>query len=109
MTIDYESRSVSLTLPRAFHARQSTPELPIDFRDKWAFVKAELVLSGPVTVQDNFLIDTGSGDAVDHPIVMKLQSRIPTQSGIGLGTAVQGATAQATSFQLGSILSRIQQ
>ena len=54
-----------------------------------------------MTVEDSFLIDSGSGDAVDHPIVMKLQSRTRTQSGIGLGSAVQGATAQATSFQLG--------
>jgi hypothetical protein len=46
-------------------------------------------------------IDSGSSDAVDHPIVMKLQSRASTASGVGLGTPVQGATAQATSFRLG--------
>lgn len=55
----------------------------------------------PNAVQDSFLIHSGSSDAVDHPIVMKLQSRTPTEGGIGLGNAVQGATARATSFQLG--------
>ena len=101
VTVDYESRTVTFTQPRAFHASESTQALPIELRGKWAFVKGELVLPGSVTVQDNFLIDCGSGDAVNHPIVMKLQSRNPIQSGIGLGTAVQGATAQATSLQLG--------
>jgi predicted aspartyl protease len=101
VTIDYEARTLTLTLPKAFHPARSTQSLPIEFRGKWAFVRGELVLPGPVTVQDTFMIDSGSGDAVDHPIVMKLQSRTPTQSGVGLGTSVQGATAQATSFRLG--------
>jgi hypothetical protein len=75
--------------------------LPIEIRDKWPFVQAELVLPGPVTVQDSFLIDSGSSDAVDHPIVMNLQSRVSSESGVGLGTSVSGATARAISFRLG--------
>jgi len=101
VTIDYESRTLTITQPKAFHTGESAQALPIELRGKWAFVKGELVLPGPVTLQDEFLIDSGSGDAVDHPIVTKIQSRTPTQSGIGFGTAVQGATAQATSFRLG--------
>jgi len=101
VTIDYESKTLTLTLPKAFHSVESTQALPIEFRDKWAFVKGNLELPGPVTLQDSFLIDSGSGDAVDHPIVMKLQSRTETRSGVGLGNATQGATAQARSFQLG--------
>lgn len=101
VTIDYEAKTLTLTLPTAFHAAQSSQSLPVEIRGKWAFVRGELVLPGPVTVQDNFMIDSGSGDAVDHPVVMKLQSRTPTQSGVGFGNAVQGATAKATSFRLG--------
>jgi hypothetical protein len=101
VTIDYETKTLTVTLPKAFHAGESSQALPIELRDKWAFVKGELVLPGPVTVQDHFMIDSGSGDAVDHPIVTKLQSRRPTQSGVGIGTAIQGATAQAKSFQIG--------
>jgi len=101
VTIDYESKTLTLTLPKAFHSVESTQALPIEFRDKWAFVKGNLELPGPVTLQDSFLIDSGSGDAVDHPIVMKLQSRTETRSGVGLGNATQGATAEARSFQLG--------
>lgn len=101
VTIDYEARTLTIMLPRAFHPVETAQALPIEMRDKWPFVKGELVLPGPVTVQDKFLIDSGSGDAVDHPIVMKVEARVPTQSGVGFGTAVEGATAQAMSFQLG--------
>ncbi|HWY57297.1 MAG TPA: retropepsin-like aspartic protease [Terriglobales bacterium] len=101
VTVDYETKSLTFTIPDAFHPSNAALELPIEIRDKWPFVKAELVLPGPVTVQDSFLIDSGSSDAVDHPIVMNLQSRVSAQSGVGLGTPVQGATAQATSFRLG--------
>ncbi|HEV2728802.1 MAG TPA: retropepsin-like aspartic protease [Terriglobales bacterium] len=101
VTIDYESKTLTVALPKAFHPAETMQALPIELRDKWSFVKGELVLPGPVTVQDRFMIDIGSGDAVDHPIVTKLQSRTSTQSGIGFGATVQGATAQGTSFQLG--------
>jgi hypothetical protein len=101
ITIDYEAKNMTVTEPQGFHSSDSAQALPIEVKDKWAFVKADLVLPGPVTVQDRFLIDSGSGDAVDHPIVMKLQSRVSAQSGVGLGDPVQGATAKATSLQLG--------
>jgi Aspartyl protease len=101
VTVDYEAKTMTLNLPGTFHASNTAQAIPIELRDKWAFVKAELVLPGPVTVQDSFLIDSGSSDEVDHPIVMKLETRVPATSGVGFGTHVQGATAQATSFRLG--------
>jgi hypothetical protein len=102
VTVDYESKIMTVTSPSAFHPDASLQSLPIELRNKWAFVKGKLVLPGPVTVEDSFFIDSGSSDAVDHPIVTKLQSRTPTKSGVGLGETVEGATAQATSFQLGT-------
>jgi hypothetical protein len=101
VTVDYEAKTLTVNLPGSFHASNAAQAIPIELRDKWAFVKAELVLPGPVTVQDSFLIDSGSSDEVDHPIVMKLETRVPATSGVGLGTQVQGATAQATSLRLG--------
>lgn len=101
VTVDYASKILTVTLPTAFQPGDSAQSLPLELRNKWAFVRGDLVLPGPVTVQDNFMVDSGSGDSVDHPIVMKLQSRVSAESGIGLGTAVQGATAQATCFKLG--------
>jgi len=102
VTVDYQAKRLTFTLPEAFRPPgESAQALPIELRDKWAFVKAELVLPGPVTVQDSFMIDSGSSDAVDHPIVMNLQSRTASRSGVGIGASVVGATAQAASFRLG--------
>jgi hypothetical protein len=101
ITIDYEHKTLRFTSPGAFSPSQSAQALPIELRDKWPFVKAELAFPGSFTIQDTFLVDSGSSDAVDHPIVMKLQSRVSGESGVGLGASVQGATARATSFRLG--------
>jgi len=102
VTVDYEAKRLTLTLPESFRpTSKSAQVLPIEVRDRWAFVKGELVLPGPVAVQDSFLIDSGSSDAVDHPIIMKLQSRVAGTSGVGLGAPIEGETAQATSFRLG--------
>jgi hypothetical protein len=102
VTVDYQAKRLTFTLPEAFRPPgESAQALPIELRDKWAFVKAELVLPGPVTVQDSFMIDSGSSDAVDHPIMMNLQSRTASRSCVGIGASVVGATAQAASFRLG--------
>jgi predicted aspartyl protease len=101
VTVDYEAKTAILNSPEAFHASNTAQAISIELRDKWAFVKAELVLPGPVAVQDSFLIDSGSSDAVDHPIVMNLETQVPGTSGVGLGSQVQGATAQATALRLG--------
>jgi hypothetical protein len=102
VTVDYQRKRLTFTPPGAFRAPGGDAQaLPIELRDKWAFVKAVLVLPGPVAVADSFLIDSGSSDAVDHPIVMNLQSRVAGTSGVGLGAPVAGATAQATALRLG--------
>jgi predicted aspartyl protease len=102
VTVDYQAKRLTLAQPETFHVPGGAAQvLPIELRDKWAFVKGELLLPGSVAVQDSFLIDTGSSDAVDHPVVMNLQSRVASTSGVGLGTSSEGATAQATSFRLG--------
>ena len=72
VTLDYKAESITLTLPDAFHENGNAQMLPIEIRNKWPYVKADLVLSGQVTVQDSFLIDSGSSDAVDHPIRTQL-------------------------------------
>ena len=103
VTIDYHYKTLTLTLPEAFRpdASAKTKLLPIELRGKWAFVKGELSFPGTVTVQDSFLIDTGSSDEVDHPIVMQIQSRVPTTSGVGIGEPIQGAVVRAKAFVLG--------
>jgi hypothetical protein len=104
ITIDYASRTLTIIPPGAFHPDTSTEPITMEIRGKWAFVPGELVFPGVLAVQDHFLLDTGSSDAVDHPIVTKMKASTPTQSGIGLGDPVAGASSRATSFRLGPYL-----
>jgi hypothetical protein len=78
--------------------------LPLEIRDKWAFVKGELIFAGPVTIDDTFFVDMGSSDAIDHPIVKTIQTRSASESGVGLGTSVKGEVAVATSFRIGPFI-----
>jgi Aspartyl protease len=102
ITVDFKAKQLTVTLPSAFLAPEGAEELPIAIHDKWAFVKGTLVLPGPVAVSDSFLIDSGSSDAVDHPIVKTMQSRTTSKSGIGLGAPTDGAIARADSFRIGT-------
>ena len=102
--VDYANRQMTVSAPEAARPGSSAVALPIEFRGKWPFVKAELTIPGDVTVQDNFLVDSGSSDAVDHPIIAKMQDKRPTATGVGLGEAVQGYIARAKSFQIGGFV-----
>jgi Aspartyl protease len=102
VTIDFEAKQMTVELPAAFYPSNAFEELALEIRGKWAFVKGELMFPGPVTIQDSFFIDSGSSDAVDHPVVKLIQSRMASTSGVGLGTPVEGAVAAATSFRIGT-------
>jgi hypothetical protein len=104
ITIDFVTRQITITRPMAFHPNSKAEEIPLNIHDKWPFFKGKLVLAGPVNVEDSFYIDSGSSDAVDHPIAKTMQSRVASQSGIGLGTPIEGAVAKAESFQIGTFI-----
>jgi Aspartyl protease len=102
VTIDFEAKQLTVALPAAFHPPTNFEELPLEIRGKWAYVKGELVFPGRVATQDSFFIDSGSSDAVDHPIVKTLQTKKATETGVGIGTPVEGALAKAISLRIGT-------
>jgi hypothetical protein len=102
VVVDYQGKTLTLAAPAVFRASTSAEKLALEVRNRWAFVKGELTVPGPVSVQDSFMIDTGSSDAVDHPIVKAMQTKVASISGVGIGSAVEGGTARAISFRLGS-------
>ena len=104
ITVDFITHQLTIASPASFRPNGRAEQVPLDIHNKWAFVKGELVLPGPVTVQDSFFIDSGSSDAVDHPIVKTIEARTSTTSGVGLGTPVEGSVARAQSFRLGKFL-----
>ncbi len=104
--IDYEHERVTITAPDKFVPPEGTEPLPLEIRNKFSFVAGELKPSADVTLQDRFFIDSGSGDAVDHPIANSMQSRQPTTAGVGLGTPSTGNVAKLWGFRLGPYLIR---
>jgi hypothetical protein len=106
ITLDFEAKQMTIELPGAFHPRRGFEELSLKIQDKWAFVNGTLTFPDSISVQDSFFIDSGSSDAVDHPIVKTIQTKAATTTGVGLGTPVQGALAVATSFQIGRFIVR---
>jgi hypothetical protein len=105
-TIDYEHSTLTLTDPEKFIPSTGAHALPIEIRHGWPFVRADVKPSEDVTLQDTFLIDSGSSDAVDHPVAKTMQSRKPTQTGVGLGTPTTGVVAKLWGFELAGYLIR---
>ena len=102
VTVDFQAKLMKLELPSAFHPPSGFEALPIELRNKWAFVDGELRFPDVATVHDSFFIDSGSSDAVDHPVAKTIKSRKSATTGVGLGTPTSGALAIATSFRIGS-------
>ena len=66
-------------------------EVPIEIEGKWPFVTGTLLSAGRAPITDRFLIDTGSGDAVDHPSARGRKTPV----GTGLGQPLPGRIGTA--------------
>lgn len=86
--IDYARSSVTFD-PAA--VPKGSREVPISIEGKWPFVHGTLLQAGRAPVSDKFLIDTGSGDAVDHPAVRGRKTPV----GTGLGKPLPGRIGRA--------------
>jgi len=104
VTINYQNETMTITTAEKFVPPTGATPLPIEIRHGWPFIKGAVKPSEDVTLQDKFFIDSGSSDAVDHPIATQLQSRKPTETGVGLGTPTTGSVAKLWGFQIGPYL-----
>lgn len=100
-TIDYAHHKLWVREPPA-EVNDAGEELPIRIDKGWAFVRGTLRVEGERDVTDEFLIDSGSDDAIDHPIAQQAHDRTAARTGNGLGAPVTGFLATAESFRLGS-------
>jgi len=101
ITVDYEHSTVTVQAPETFVPPLEAQAIPITFHGKWPIAKAELLLSNDVVLQDHFLVDSGSSDAVDHPAVKSMESKRQTTTGVGLGTSGTGYLGVLWGFRLG--------
>lgn len=104
VTIDYVRRNLivadfeaenDLGLPgRAF---------PIEFRGRHPYVTGNISIKGEKGTQSDFLIDTGSHDEVDHPLIASSTTGTHRVAvGVGLGRQIQGVFGRIQSLKLGT-------
>lgn len=101
VTVDYETKTLTVTAPAVFTPPADAERIPVTFDKKWIRVRAALSLPGIATVNDLFLVDSGSQDDADHSAVARASGQVSTQVGNGLGDPSSGALVRANSFRLG--------
>jgi len=102
VTADYSSRQVTFAAPEAFHPLQDARSLELTFQDRVPLVRGRITIPGNPPADAQFLVDTGSGDAVDHPLIKKSTGRLlQIVTGVGLGQELSGVAGRIETLQLG--------
>ncbi len=104
VTLDYKEPSIVVTSPSNFQYRGSGDVLPLQFKGRWPFVCGTLKVPGVDPVTDDFLVDTGSEDAVNHPVIRQSKGSLrETNTGSGgFGKSLPGVVGPNEWFRIGS-------
>lgn len=103
VTLDYGDRRLTVTTPTAFGSLPAGDTLPLAIRGRWSFVRGTIKVPGQPPVDDDFLIDTGSLDFVNHPIIRRSTGALRhTRTGAGgFGESQDGVIGENEWFRLG--------
>jgi hypothetical protein len=102
VTADYLSRQVTIAAPEVFHPIQQAQSLLLALQDRVPLVQGRITVPGNPPTDAQFLVDTGSGDAVDHPLIKESTGKLlQTVTGVGLGQELSGVAGRIDSLQLG--------
>lgn len=102
VTTDYLLRRLTFAAPETFHPTQDARVLQLAFQDRVPLVQGRITIPGNPPTDAQFLVDNGSGDAVDHPLIKKSTGRLlQIVTGVGLGTELSGVRGRIESLQLG--------
>jgi Aspartyl protease len=98
--IDYPRAEMTVIEPSVFKYDGPGVALQLELQGRLPFVKGTIEVAGNV-VEDLFLVDSGSQDAVDHPLISKSDNTHSTHTGVGLGKPAIGVFGNIDRFQLG--------
>ena len=102
LIIDYDAKKMMIVHPAVFHYNGGGETLPLTISGGWPFVEGTIKVTGRPAVIDNFLIDSGSQDAVNHPIIRDSKGPLKKVStGVGLGHSLAGVLGPNEWFRLG--------
>ncbi len=103
ITLDYAAGKMTIAEPSTFLYSGSGGIFPIQFRGKWPYIKGTIAVPGGKPETGEFLVDSGSGDAVDDPAILKTTGPVrKVKTGVGLGEPGEGVIGRASYLQLGS-------
>lgn len=103
VTVDYAAGKLTIYDPATFKYSGAGEILPLTFKHHWPYVHGTIKVKGVPAQSGEFLVDSGSGDAVDHPAILKSTAPLrKIQTGVGLGTPTEGALGRAEYFVLGN-------
>ena len=103
VTLDYPSRKVTLQPKGSFTPQNDAQIVPLRFKRRWVYVPITVKVPGQAEITDDFFVDTGSGDEVNHPLIKQSSAPIrSTATGVGLGSPTQGVTGTLDYAQLGT-------
>ncbi len=102
VVLDYAAQKMTVYDPSNFKYTGSGAVFPVHFRHRWPYITGTIKVKGLDAQSGEFLVDSGSGDAVDHPAILKSTGPLRRiQTGVGLGTPGQGALGRAEYVELG--------
>jgi hypothetical protein len=103
VTVNYDVKTLTITDPTVFHDPGEGTSLPISFQGKWPVLHATIAVPGNAPVDSEFVVDSGSGDAVDHPLIKQSTGNVrrTTSQATSLGNPVTGYFGQIDWLQIG--------
>lgn len=103
VVVDYAAKKMTICDPGTFRYTGKGQALPVHLRNHWPYIDGTIKVKGVAAQPGEFLVDSGSGDAVDHPAILK--STVPLRkikTGVGFGAASEGALGRAEYLELGT-------
>ena len=102
IAFDYEKGVLSVHDPKAFAYRGAGEAIPLTFKRKVPFVKGTIVVPGRSAKERQWLVDTGSGDALNDDLLAESTgAKKKVTGGRGLGKEFETWLATADRVELG--------
>jgi hypothetical protein len=108
--VDYEQRMLTFHDPKSYSLAKNPDAIPMEGRDGWPFIEAEVSINGSDTATDKFMLDTGSNRifhinrpfAEAHKILEVLpKANMAEGTGEGIGGRVKFIEARVHSIRIG--------
>ncbi len=101
VVLDYESKRLTVADPSTFHYDGPGEVFPLEFQGNLPFIRGTVEVAGNPPEDSLLLVDSGSQDGVDHPLIASSFGAKPTTTGVGLGRETRGVFGRVERLQLG--------